>query len=82
MSNIDDLRALLGSVHTHVEDAGAHAARARALLEEARAALVDAQAVPRPWLPSQLPQALDELSTQAGRLGDVRELLDSYQARL
>lgn len=82
MSGLDELRQLLGAAHTHVDDAHAHAARARELLEQARETLITAQAVAQPWLPSQLPRAVDELDEHTARMTGVRELLNAYQARL
>lgn len=82
MSGVDELHELLAQVHTHVDDARAHAARARELLEQTRDTMVTAQAVAQPWMPAQLPRALDDLDSHTARMTSVRELLETYRARL
>lgn len=80
--SLDQLRHLLATVRTGVADALGHLEHARALLEESRRVIVDAQAHAQPWVPAQLPLALSQLETQHGTLTGVDDLLVAYQSRL
>jgi hypothetical protein len=82
MSGLEQLHQLLAAVTAAVADARAHTDQATRLLEQARQAMVDAQAQAQPWLPPQLPQALDQLESHTGKLAGVDGLLERYGARL
>ncbi|PXY31285.1 hypothetical protein [Prauserella muralis] len=80
--SLDQLRQSLNEVHSGLSDARAHTDRAKELLEEYRRVIVASQAQAQPWLPSQLPQALEQLDGQRDRLTGIGDLLEHYQARL
>lgn len=78
----EELRGSLTETLGAVADARAYVDRAQELLAESQRIVVDAQAQARPWLPTQLARALEQLDTQRARLHEVNELIDRYQARL
>ncbi|ASR38471.1 hypothetical protein BAY61_29610 [Prauserella marina] len=80
--SLDQLRQSLSEVNAGLASARAHADRAKELLEECRRIMVDAQTQAQPWLPTQLPAALDQVESQRARLAGIGDLLDNYQARL
>lgn len=82
MSDLDDLRGLLATVHTGLDDTRAHLTRAGELLGQARQAIIEPQNRADPWLPQQLPWLLDELDTRRARLAGAGDLLRRYEARL
>jgi hypothetical protein len=79
---IAELHQLLAAVRSRIADARAHTDGAKTLLEEARRAIVDAQAQAKPWAPAQLVQAVEQCDEQATRLNAADDLLNDYQARL
>jgi hypothetical protein len=79
---IAELHQLLAAVRSRIADASGHTEGAKALLEEARRAIVDAQAQASPWVPAQLGQAVEQCDEQATRLNAADDLLNDYQARL
>ncbi|SFP69236.1 hypothetical protein SAMN05421810_103118 [Amycolatopsis arida] len=80
--SLEQLHQLLATVRGGLDDARAHASRARGLLEESRRAIVEVQAQAQPWLPPQLAQAFDQLDVNTGKLAGADDLLNRYEARL
>ncbi|MEC3975171.1 hypothetical protein [Amycolatopsis sp. H20-H5] len=82
MSGLAELHQLLTAVQSGLADGRTHTERAKSLLEEARRAMVDAQAQADPWLPPELPRIGEELDTLLTRLSAADELVSGYQSRL
>ncbi|WP_370945292.1 hypothetical protein AB5J62_40360 [Amycolatopsis sp. cg5] len=73
---------MLAAAQASTADGRAHLERAKALLEDATRAIVEAQAKANPWLPPQLAQAIEQIDVQLGKLTAAGELLTAYQSRL
>ncbi|WP_033293030.1 hypothetical protein [Amycolatopsis jejuensis] len=82
MPGLAEIHQLLTAARAGVGDGRAHAERAKALLGDARRALVDAQAKADPWLPQQLAQADEALDHLLTRLSAADDLVGGYQSRL
>lgn len=80
--SLESLQHQLRSARTGVTDARAHTGRAKALLEESRRVLTDAQAVAQPWVPPQLAQAIESIERHEVRLAGVDDAIERYAARL
>ncbi|SDX16653.1 hypothetical protein SAMN05421504_102520 [Amycolatopsis xylanica] len=79
---IEELHQLLQAVQAGVVEASAHFERAKALLEDATRAIVEAQAKAEPWQPPELAKAIEALDAQLTKMAGVTELLTAYQSRL
>ncbi|MFF0146416.1 MULTISPECIES: hypothetical protein [Amycolatopsis] len=82
MPGLAEIHQLLTAALAGLGDGRAHAEQARALLVDARRALVDAQAKADPWLPVQLAQADEGLDHVLTRLAAADDLVGGYRSRL